>query len=92
MSHMYALIRQNFSLCPTLIPAIKTFNFIFCRKTCYGKGLRKLRSVFPRPYCIHSEGALDKNIYLMQPAKQMSDGATEVPQLVADAVCIQECR
>lgn len=58
---------------------------IIAWKTCYGKGLRKLRSVFPRPYCIHSEGALDKNIYLMQPAKQMSDGATEVPQLVADA-------
>ena len=34
-----------------------------------------LRSMFPRPYCIHSEGALDKSIYLLQPGNSIEEHA-----------------
>jgi len=54
-------------------------------KICYGKGLRMLRSVFPRPYCIHSEGALDKSIHLLQPSKPLDEGVTEAELLSESA-------
>ena len=58
---------------------------LFCyRKVCYGQGLRSLRTLFPRPYCIHSEGALDKAVYLLQPAMQGTDGSPE--ELVSEMV------
>lgn len=46
-------------------------------KVCYGQGLRLLRSMFPRPYCIHSEGALDKWVYLLQPAHEITESSTQ---------------
>ena len=44
-----------------------------------------LRSVFPRPYCIHSEGALDKSIHLLQPSKPLDEGVTEA-ELISESV------
>ena len=48
------------------------YEIITNRKMCYGKAFRKLRNLFPRPYFIHTEGALDKAIYLMQPPREES--------------------
>jgi len=44
-----------------------------------------LRTVFPRPYCIHSEGALDKSIYLLQPAEPLEEGVTD-KEIISEAV------
>lgn len=59
-------------------------------KVCYGQGLRLLRSMFPRPYCIHSEGALDKWVYLLQPTQEITESnpqpMTEVAQGTFDNV------
>ena len=48
-----------------------------------------LRAMFPRPYCIHSEGALDKSIYLLQPAEQLEEGVTEA-DLFSESVCMSQ--
>lgn len=53
-------------------------------KICYGKGLRMLRTMFPRPYCIHSEGALDKSIYLLQPGEPLEEGVTD-KEIISEA-------
>lgn len=42
--------------------------------------------MFPRPYCIHSEGALDKSIYLLQPGKSVEEHATG-GALISESVC-----
>ena len=47
-----------------------------------------LRAMFPRPYCIHSEGALDKSIYLLQPAEPVEEGITDI-EVTSEAVGIQ---
>lgn len=54
-------------------------------KICYGKGLRMLRAMFPRPYCIHSEGSLDKNIHLLQPAREVGNVKTQSEQVLEAA-------
>ena len=41
--------------------------------------------MFPRPYCIHSEGALDKSIYLLQPAEPSEEGVTD-KEIISEAV------
>ena len=46
-----------------------------------------LRTMFPRPYCIHSEGALDKSIYLLQPAEPLEEGVTD-KEIISEAVSI----
>lgn len=61
------------------------FSITLHRKICYGKGLRALRAMFPRPYCIHSEGALDKSIHLLQPGKRIEEDDTEA-QLISETV------
>ncbi|KAJ7390950.1 40S ribosomal protein S16 [Desmophyllum pertusum] len=52
-------------------------------KVCYGQGLRSLRALFPRPYCIHSEGALDKSVFLLQSASEVTDSSAE-PELISE--------
>ena len=70
-----------------LFLSLPNFFPFFChRKVCYGQGLRSLRALFPRPYCIHSEGALDKSVYLLQPAVKGTEGSSE--QLVLETVSI----
>lgn len=44
-----------------------------------------LRTMFPRPYCIHSEGALDKSIYLLQPGEPLEEGVTD-KEIISEAV------
>ncbi|XP_048587571.1 uncharacterized protein LOC116619805 [Nematostella vectensis] len=51
---------------------------IIAWKMCYGKGFRELRKMYPRPYFVQSEGALDKFMSLMQPAGQYPEGI-EIP-------------
>lgn len=46
-----------------------------------------LRTMFPRPYCIHSEGALDKSIYLLQPGEPLEEGVTD-KEIISEAVSI----
>lgn len=73
---------------PTLVfNLLRASVLLFHRKICYGKGLRMLRAMFPRPYCIHSEGSLDKNIHLLQPAREVGNVKTQSEQ-VLEAVCI----
>lgn len=75
---------------PSLTPVfnlLRAFVLVFHRKICYGKGLRMLRAMFPRPYCIHSEGSLDKNIHLLQPAREVGGVKTQ-SEVIHEAVCI----
>ena len=41
--------------------------------------------MFPRPYCIHSEGALDKWVYLLQPAHEITESSTQ-PMIMTEVV------
>lgn len=58
-------------------------------KICYGKGFRKLRNLFPRPYFIHTEGAMDKAIYLMQPVGEEST-SVGLPKAFFDNVWVAQ--
>ncbi|XP_031572806.1 uncharacterized protein LOC116306827 [Actinia tenebrosa] len=54
-------------------------------KFCYGKGFREIRKLYPRPYFVHSEGALEKIMHLLQPAG-VTPTTVELPPVAFDNV------
>ena len=60
----------------------------FFRKTSYGNGMRILRKMYPRPFFISTEGALERSTIILNPKDSNTALVVSIVYVLVTSICV----